>query len=607
MISDFSPLWISLKTALVATLFAFILGNSVAYLMYNYKGKIKGLIDGILTLPLVLPPTVVGFLLLLIFGRNSPIGKLLEQFGLSLIFSWPGAVVAATVVAFPLMYKTVLGAYEQVEIDLLNAAKTLGASNYRIFWQIILPLAWRGVIAGTILSFARALGEFGATLMLAGSIPGRTQTVPIAIFFEAEAGNMQGALIWVTIMIAIALFVITFINYNSNTSPLSQHRFKSQWATWVGSWLLDHDGSYLSFPQTNQKGLVFNIKKNLAEFNLNVQFKTGHIPLGLLGASGSGKSLTLRCLTGLETPSQGQIVLNGRVLFDSEKQINLPSHQRRIGVVFQNYALFPHLTVAQNLAFGLQEIEKNERKERITYYLNLVDLGDLGNRYPSQLSGGQQQRVALARALAIQPEALLFDEPLSALDTYLRFRMEQLLVNTLKGYEGVTLFVTHKLEEAYRVCDRLIVLNQGKIIADGEKHTIFERPPNYMTAQVTECKNFSRIKVIEPQIIEALDWNCTLKVIESVDSSLTYLGFRAHHFIFPETAEDDNTFLCWLVKTSETQHRMTLFLRINSPPDGEDSYHVQAEIFKNKWKKLKSRPFPWYLSLDPARIILMNE
>ncbi|MGK7945747.1 MAG: molybdate ABC transporter permease subunit [Microcystaceae cyanobacterium] len=607
MISDFSPLWISLKTALVATMFAFILGNVVAYLMYNYKGKMKGLIDGILTLPLVLPPTVVGFLLLLVFGRNSPIGQLLERLGISLIFSWPGAVVAATVVAFPLMYKTILGAFEQVEIDLLNAARTLGASNYRIFWQIILPLAWRGVIAGTILSFARALGEFGATLMLAGSIPGRTQTVPIAIFFEAEAGNMQGALIWVIIMIAIALFVITFINYNSESHHSSVHRFKSQWASWVGSWLLDHQGVCASFPENAEKGLVLDIEKNLSEFKLNVQFQAAHTPLGLLGASGSGKSLTLRCLMGLETPSQGKIILNGRVLFDSEKNINLPSHQRRIGVVFQNYALFPHLTVAQNIAFGLQEIEKQERQDRINYYLNLVELGELGNRYPSQLSGGQQQRVALARALAIQPEALLFDEPLSALDTYLRFRIEQLLLNTLKGYEGVTLFVTHKLEEAYRLCDRLIVLNKGKVIADGEKHTIFEHPPNYLTAQITECKNFSRIKMIEPQVIEALDWNCTLKVIEPVDSSLTYLGFRAHHFVFAETADGENTFPCWLVKTSETQHRMTLFLRINSPPAGEDSYHVQAEIFKNKWKKLKPRPFPWYLHLDTTRIILMNE
>jgi molybdate transport system permease protein len=607
MISDYSPLWISLKTAFVATIFAFTVGNIVAYLMYGYKGRLKGLIDGILTLPLVLPPTVVGFLLLLTFGRNSPIGQLLDRLEISLIFSWPGAVVAASVVAFPLMYKTVLGAFEQVEIELLNAAKTLGASYFQVFWQIILPLAWRGVIAGTILSFARALGEFGATLMLAGNIPGRTQTVPIAIFVEAEAGNMKMALIWVIIMIAIALFVITIINYYSSSHRLSQNRFQSQWASWVGSWLMNHQGSHLMFPKTDHKGLILKIQKNLSEFTLNANFEAANEPLGLLGASGSGKSMTLRCLAGLETPDQGQIILNGRVLFDSEKQINLPSYQRRIGVVFQNYALFPHLTVAQNIAFGLQEIEKNERKDRIQYYLNLVDLSDLENRYPHQLSGGQQQRVALARALAIQPEALLFDEPLSALDTYLRFRIEQLLINTLTAYQGVTLFVTHKLEEAYRMCDRLIVLSQGNIIANGRKEDIFERPPNYVTAQVTECKNFSRIRIITDQVIEALDWNCALKVLEPFNSSVKYLGFRAHHFSFPESPDGDNVFPCWLVGMSETQHRVTLFLRLNSSVEDADQYHIQAEVFKEKWQKIKQRPFPWYICFNIERIIVMNE
>ncbi|NER52367.1 MAG: molybdate ABC transporter permease subunit [Symploca sp. SIO1A3] len=186
---ELSPLWISLKTATVATIFAFLAGIMVAGWMFGYRGKGKGLMDGLFTLPLVLPPTVVGFLLLLLLGKNSPLGQLLYQWEITLIFSWPAAVIAATVVAFPLMYKTVLGAFEQVNRDLINCARTLGASEWRIFLEVLLPLAWPGVIAGTILTFARALGEFGATLMLAGSIPGKTQTMPIAIFFAAEAGN----------------------------------------------------------------------------------------------------------------------------------------------------------------------------------------------------------------------------------------------------------------------------------------------------------------------------------------------------------------------------------------------------------------------------------
>ncbi|WP_353736807.1 molybdate ABC transporter permease subunit [Moorena sp. SIO2C4] len=219
---DLSPLWISLKTAGLATIFAFFLGITVAGWMFSYRGKGKGIIDSILTLPIVLPPTVVGFLLLLLLGRNSPVGQLLRQLGVSVILSWPATVIAATVVAFPLMYKTVLGAFKQVNQDLINCARTLGASECRVFWQVLLPLAWPGVMEGTVLAFARALGEFGATLMLAGNIPGRTQTIAIAIFFAAQAGRMGEALLWVLIMVAIALVAITIINYEQGAGNREQ-------------------------------------------------------------------------------------------------------------------------------------------------------------------------------------------------------------------------------------------------------------------------------------------------------------------------------------------------------------------------------------------------
>jgi molybdate transport system permease protein len=316
--------------------------------------------------------------------------------------------------------------------------------------------------------------------------------------------------------------------------------------------------------------------------------------------------MTLRCLAGLETPTWGKIILNGRVLFDSETGINLSSRHRRIGVIFQNYALFSHLTVAQNIAFGLQNISKKERLQRVRYYLQLVELEGLENRYPHQLSGGQQQRVALARALAIQPEALLLDEPLSALDTYLRNRLEQLLSEVLPSYQGVTLFVTHKLEEAYRICGNLLVLSEGKIMAFGRKEDIFERPSSFCVAQVTECKNFSRTRIIDAEHIEALDWHCILKVVEPIPNSLTYVGFRAHHFTFSQDLNQENTFPCWLVKTSETQHRMTLYLRLNSPPESSQAYHLQAEVFKEKWAELKSQPLPWHIRLDALRLILLE-
>lgn len=210
---DFSPIWISLKTASAATLLTFFSGIAAAWFVAGYRGKLKGLIDGLLTLPMVLPPTVAGFFLLLIFGKHGPIGRILYALGTSVIFTWQATVIAATVVAFPLMYKTARGAFEQIDGNILNAARTLGVSEWKVFWKVTVPLAWPGIAAGTVLAFARALGEFGATLMVAGGIPGKTQTIPIAIFFAAEGGEMDKALIWVLLISGISLAVVVLMNY----------------------------------------------------------------------------------------------------------------------------------------------------------------------------------------------------------------------------------------------------------------------------------------------------------------------------------------------------------------------------------------------------------
>lgn len=209
---DISPLYISLKTAFIATIITFFVGITAAWLMEKYNGKLKGFIDGVLTLPLVLPPTVVGFFLLVLFGKFGPLGKLLSYAGVSIIFTWWAGVLASVVVAFPIMYKTSRGAFEQIDNNIINAARTLGVSELKIFFKITLPLAWPGIIAAAILTFARAIGEFGATMMVAGNIPGRTQTMPLAIFFAAESGEMDKALIWVMLIMGISLFVIVLMN-----------------------------------------------------------------------------------------------------------------------------------------------------------------------------------------------------------------------------------------------------------------------------------------------------------------------------------------------------------------------------------------------------------
>ncbi len=212
-VMDLNPLWISLKTALAATAITFILGIAIARWMAGRDFKGKSLLDGIFILPLVLPPTVVGFILLWILGRNGWLGSFFFEIGRPVVFSWSATVIAAAVVSFPLMYQTARGAFEQIDTNIEDAARTLGASEGTVFWRITIPMAWPGIAAGTILAFARSLGEFGATLMLAGNIPGRTQTIPVAIYFLVEGGKQQQALIWVLVILLISLVSIVALNY----------------------------------------------------------------------------------------------------------------------------------------------------------------------------------------------------------------------------------------------------------------------------------------------------------------------------------------------------------------------------------------------------------
>ena len=208
---DFSPLWISLKVAVCATVFTFFLGLLSARLVLSLRAG-KALIDGIFSLPMVLPPTVVGFFLLIIFGKNSLLGWLLLKMGISVLFTWQGAVIAAVVVSFPIMYRTARGALEQVDVNLIAAGKTLGMSDRRIFWTVVMPTAGPGIASGTVLAFARAIGEYGATSMLAGNILGKTRTVSVAIASETAAGNYGMAGFWVVVILIISFVIVAAIN-----------------------------------------------------------------------------------------------------------------------------------------------------------------------------------------------------------------------------------------------------------------------------------------------------------------------------------------------------------------------------------------------------------
>lgn len=209
---EYSPLWISLKVAVTATFFTFILGLFAARWVLSLK-RLRLFVDGIFSLPMVLPPTVVGFFLLLLFGKNGFLGQILIKMGWNVLFTWQGAVIAAVVVSFPIMYRTSLGAFEQVDQNVIYAARTLGMSEVKIFFMVLLPMSLPGVVAAVILAFARALGEFGATIMIAGNIPGRTQTMSVAVYTAMQGGNRGLAYRWAAIMMLISFVSIFLMNY----------------------------------------------------------------------------------------------------------------------------------------------------------------------------------------------------------------------------------------------------------------------------------------------------------------------------------------------------------------------------------------------------------
>lgn len=275
--------------------------------------------------------------------------------------------------------------------------------------------------------------------------------------------------------------------------------------------------------------LKVHIHKKLKGFELKVDFETDGNPMGILGSSGSGKSMTLKCIAGIITPDEGYIELGGKVLFDSKNKINLKPQERKVGYLFQNYALFPNMTVAQNIAAGIIG-SKSEKARVVAKMLYNFKLQGLEKRYPSQLSGGQQQRVALARILAYEPDALLLDEPFSALDAYLKDELQIQLHDLLDSYKGESLLVTHSRNEAYELTKDLVVMDHGKVLIAGNTRNTFLDPLKMQVARLTGCKNISRAKKIADNQVEAFDWGMIFTVKAQVPDNITGIGIRAHSF-----------------------------------------------------------------------------
>jgi ABC-type sulfate/molybdate transport systems ATPase subunit len=346
------------------------------------------------------------------------------------------------------------------------------------------------------------------------------------------------------------------------------------------------------------------IEARRGAFTLAARLESRGERVGILGESGAGKTMTLRAIAGLERSVRGRIMVNGRVLLDSARGVALPARERRAGLVFQNYALFPHRTVAENVAFGLAHGHAVEQETRVRSVLRRMHLEELAERYPRQLSGGQQQRVALARTLVTEPEILMLDEPLSALDFHLRGLVEKELLDMLAEFRGVTLYVSHSLEEVYRLCDVILVLARGRALACGPKEEIFLHPPSLEAARLTGCKNFSRARAVSDGGVEALDWGVRLRV-EQPHVEARHVAIRANHVTFADAPGGENVLPCSLVESTETPFRRTLYLRLHTAEGA--GWHLQAEVLKDRWEELKSRPMPWQVRLDPERVFVMGE
>ncbi len=325
--------------------------------------------------------------------------------------------------------------------------------------------------------------------------------------------------------------------------------------------------------------IYVDIEKRLGSFHLRVKLTAQDEVLALLGASGCGKSMTLQCIAGMEKPDRGKILVDGVTLFDSEKHINLSPQARRTGLLFQSYALFPNMTVLQNLNAGAKrEKDKKRRAAQVAEMMDSFSLTELAGHYPSQLSGGQQQRTALARLLLSRPRILLLDEPFSALDSHLRFRLEREMGEMMRRFGKTVLLVSHDRDEVYRLSDRVAVMGNGVIETVGGKKEVFAAPRTCTAARLTGCKNISRaVRLSDGQLL-AEEWNLRLRV-DGLTDETEFVGIRMHDIV---AGTGENSVRCRVVGETENPFSMTVFLL----PDGASAL-LGWELDKALWQSLR--------------------
>ncbi len=340
-----------------------------------------------------------------------------------------------------------------------------------------------------------------------------------------------------------------------------------------------------------------DIEKDFGGFYLKAQFEAGDEVLALLGASGCGKSLTLKCIAGIERPDRGKILVDGVTLFDSDRRINLTPQQRRTGLMFQNYALFPNMTVQGNISAGARrEQDRRKREESIQAYVRKFGLEELQDRFPDQLSGGQQQRVALARILVSAPRILLLDEPFSALDSHLRFRLEREMRKVADDFGKTVILVSHDRDEVFRLSDRIAVMNAGQIEVCGTRDAVFAQPETVTAALLTGCKNIAPCRVIDASTVEALGWGLRLHV-DTVPTGCTHVGVRMHDVL---PGEGENSFQARVAEVVENPFSYTLMLRAS----GDAPEMIGSELPRGKWENTRSEKAIFHIQSE--KILLLR-
>ncbi|MFC9820519.1 ABC transporter permease [Streptomyces erythrochromogenes] len=484
----------ALKLSLVVSLWALglslVLGVPLAWLLARVRFKGKALVRSLVLLPMVLPPTVGGVALLLGFGRRGLLGPWLEDsFGITLPFHTSGAVVAATFVAMPFLVISLEGALGGLKQSYEETAASLGASPVRVFFTVTLPMVAPGLVAGAALTWARALGEFGATITFAGNLPGTTQTLPLQVYLLLQ-DRPEAATSVSLLLLAIAMAVLIALRGRWTGTPVDRGAVTApQPATEeapspVPGPVEDSGAAGAGPPPESAAHDAepehWPLHATVTGFNrLTLEAEPG-TTIAVVGENGAGKTTLLRALLGLTPRAHADLRLGNADV------TALPPHKRQVAWVPQEGALFPHLSALANTAYGLRArgVPRADARREARAWLDRLGVGHLAHRKPSQLSGGQAQRVALARALAARPRLLLLDEPLAALDQTTRARVRHTLRTHLAGFGGVCLIVTHDPVEAVSLADRVLVLADGRALQDAPPAEVSRHPRSPWVARM---------------------------------------------------------------------------------------------------------------------------